>query len=106
MLESDLDLVIEKLWLLLISLIHLILFTTNASILHLNGSQQMTILMPEDSRTQAEEISLRFRTSQPNGLLFATSADSSSDCLQLYLDNGVAKMRIQIQSHEKVKCVL
>lgn len=78
----------------------------DASILHLNGSQQMTILMPDDSRTQAEEISLRFRTSEPSGLLLATSADSSSDCLQLYLENGVAKLRIHIQSHEKVICVL
>ncbi|XP_008554083.1 neurexin-3 [Microplitis demolitor] len=74
----------------------------DASILHLNGSQQMTILMPEDSKTQAEEISVRFRTSQQNGLLLATSLETSSDCLQIFLDQGIAKLRISIQNQEKI----
>lgn len=85
--------------------INLCLFL-DASILHLNGSQQMTILMPEDSKTQAEEISVRFRTSQQNGLLLATSLETSSDCLQIFLDQGIAKLRISIQNQEKVRNIL
>lgn len=62
----------------------------------------MTTLMPEDSRTQAEEISLRFKTTKPKGLLLATSSESSSDRLQISLDKGTAKLRIHIGGKERV----
>uniref|UniRef100_A0A0C9QZT5 NRX3A_1 protein n=4 Tax=Fopius arisanus TaxID=64838 RepID=A0A0C9QZT5_9HYME len=74
----------------------------DASILHLNGSQQLTALMPEDSRTQAEEISMRFKTTKPKGLLLATSFENSSDRLQISLEQGVARVRVHIGGREKV----
>ncbi|XP_024942008.1 neurexin-1 isoform X3 [Cephus cinctus] len=74
----------------------------DASTLHLNGSQQMTALMPEDSRTQAEEVVVRFKTTRPRGLLLATSLENSSDRLQLSLEDGNAKMLIHIGDREKV----
>ncbi|XP_043272551.1 neurexin-3 isoform X2 [Venturia canescens] len=74
----------------------------DASTLHLNGSQQMTALMPEDSKTQAEEISIRFKTTRPKGLLVATSLENSSDKLQISLDDGTAKLRILIGDREKI----
>ncbi|XP_076289211.1 neurexin 1 isoform X2 [Lasioglossum baleicum] len=74
----------------------------DASTLHLNGTQQMTALMPEDSKTQAEELSLRFKTTKPQGLLLATSLENSPDRLQIYLDMGKAKMLIHIGDKEKV----
>ncbi|XP_036146252.1 neurexin-1 isoform X5 [Monomorium pharaonis] len=74
----------------------------DASTLHLNGTQQMTALMPDDSKTQAEEIVVRFKTTRPRGLLFATSFENSADRLQIYLDEGKAQMLIHIGDREKV----
>lgn len=62
----------------------------------------MTALMPEDSRTQAEEVVVRFKTAKPRGLLLATSLENSSDRLQLSLEEGKAKMLIHIGDREKV----
>jgi len=76
---------------------------TDASTLHLNGTQQMTALMPEDSRTQAEEIVIRFKTARPRGLLLATSLENSADRLQIYLEEGKAQMQIRISDQEKVR---
>ncbi|KYN22145.1 Neurexin-1-alpha [Trachymyrmex cornetzi] len=74
----------------------------DASTLHLNGTQQMTALMPEDSRTQAEEIVVRFKTTRPRGLLLATSFENSADRLQIYLDEGKAHMLIHVGDREKL----
>ncbi|KAL0121234.1 hypothetical protein PUN28_008721 [Cardiocondyla obscurior] len=74
----------------------------DASTLHLNGTQQMTALMPEDSRTQAEEIVIRFKTTRPRGLLLATSFENSSDRLQIYIDEGKANVLIHIGDQEKL----
>ncbi|XP_014473358.1 PREDICTED: neurexin-1 isoform X1 [Dinoponera quadriceps] len=74
----------------------------DASTLHLNGTQQMTALMPEDSRTQAEEVIVRFKTTRQRGLLLATSLENSSDRLQIYLEEGKARMLIHIGDREKI----
>ncbi|TGZ57018.1 Neurexin-3-alpha [Temnothorax longispinosus] len=74
----------------------------DASTLHLNGTQQMTALMPEDSRTQAEEIVVRFKTTRPRGLLLATSFENNADRLQIYLDEGKAHSLIHIGDQEKL----
>lgn len=63
----------------------------------------MTALMPEESRTQAEEIIMRFKTTRPRGLLLATSLETSVDRLQIYLEEGKAKMLIHIGEGEKVR---
>lgn len=62
----------------------------------------MTALMPEESRTQAEEIVIRFKTTRPRGVLLATSLENSADRLQIYLDEGKAQMLIHIGDREKV----
>ncbi|XP_023315874.1 neurexin-1 isoform X2 [Trichogramma pretiosum] len=73
----------------------------DASTLYLNGSQQMTALMPEDSKTQAEELVIRFKTTKPRGLLLATSLENSVDRLQISLDEGAARALIHIDHQEK-----
>ncbi|XP_076166768.1 neurexin 1 isoform X2 [Ptiloglossa arizonensis] len=73
----------------------------DASTLHLNGTQQMTALMPEDSKTQVEEMIVRFKTTRPRGLLISTSLENSPDRLQIYLEEGKAKMLIHIGDKEK-----
>ncbi|XP_054001780.1 neurexin-1 isoform X3 [Hylaeus anthracinus] len=74
----------------------------DASTLHLNGTQQMTALMPEDSRTQAEEVIVRFKTTRPRGLLISTGLENNPDRLQIYLEEGKAKMLIHVGDREKV----
>ncbi|XP_025992853.2 neurexin-1 isoform X2 [Solenopsis invicta] len=75
----------------------------DASTLHLNGTQQMTALMPDESRTQAEEIVVRFKTTRPRGLLFATSfGENNADRLQIYLDGGKGQMLIHIGDRDKL----
>ncbi|XP_031785413.1 neurexin-1 isoform X3 [Nasonia vitripennis] len=74
----------------------------DASTLYLNGSQQMTALMPEDSKTQAEELVIRFKTTKPRGLLLATSLENSVDRLQISLEDGSAKALVHIDHQEKV----
>ncbi|XP_029177098.1 neurexin-1-like isoform X2 [Nylanderia fulva] len=74
----------------------------DASTLHLNGTQQMTALMPEESRTQAEEVIIRFKTTKHVGLLLATSLENSADRLQIYLDEGKAQMLIHVGDREKL----
>ncbi|XP_076637715.1 neurexin 1 isoform X2 [Colletes latitarsis] len=74
----------------------------DASTLHLNGTQQMTALMPEDSKTQTEEVIVRFKTTRPRGLLLSTSLENSPDRLQIYLDEGKAKSLIHIGDKEKI----
>lgn len=61
--------------------------------------------MPEDSKTQAEEISLRFKTTKPKGLLLATSLENSSARLQLSLEKGIAKLKIHIGGRERVSII-
>lgn len=75
----------------------------DASTLYLNGSQQMTALMPEDSKTQAEELVIRFKTTKPRGLLLATSLENSIDRLQISLEDGCAKALIHIDHQQKVR---
>lgn len=64
----------------------------------------MTALMPEDSKTQVEEISMRFKTSKPSGILLATSRENSFDRIQITLDQGTAKAKLHIGDQEKVNC--
>lgn len=62
----------------------------------------MTALMPEDSKTQAEEVVVRFKTTRPRGLLLSTSLENSPDRLQIYLEEGKAKLLIHVGDKEKV----
>lgn len=52
--------------------------------------------MPDESRTEVEDISLRFRTRRENGLLFLTASDRSSDTMELYLEIGMVKLHMTI----------
>ena len=66
----------------------------------------MKIRMPEESSTEAEDISLRFRTMHPNGLLFMTSSEHSSDSMELYLEASAIKLAINVGSGTQVRSPL
>lgn len=71
-----------------------------------NGSQHMTIWVggSHGTRTQTEELVLRFKTTRPTGLLLVTSADSNSpDRLEISLVAGRVRASVRLGDREKVR---
>ncbi|XP_055677367.1 neurexin-1 isoform X2 [Lutzomyia longipalpis] len=69
-----------------------------------NGSQHMTIWPrgTQGTRTQTEELILRFKTARPVGLLLLTSAESNSpDRLELALVAGRVRASVRLGDREK-----
>ncbi|XP_072016599.1 neurexin-1-like [Amphiura filiformis] len=56
--------------------------------LSFNGHQYMKIILPDITRSKAEDIRLRFKTRHPNGVLVATTSDGVIDLLMIELTNG------------------
>jgi neurexin len=57
------------------------------------------------SRTQTEELVLRFKTARPVGLLLITSAESNSpDRLEIALVAGRIRANVRLGEREKVYC--
>ncbi|XP_049784610.1 neurexin-1 isoform X4 [Schistocerca cancellata] len=74
-----------------------------ATTLTFNGSQHVTLTAAgEEWRWQTEEVSLRFQTARPLGLLLATAADSSHDRLELSLLAGRLRLALRVADREKV----
>nr|XP_022331115.1 neurexin-1-like isoform X8 [Crassostrea virginica] len=69
-----------------------------APTLTFDGGQYMKVVFPEESVTEVEDISLRFRTERESGLLLVTSSQKSSDNLLMYLDRGKLKLEISISN--------
>ncbi|GIY63430.1 hypothetical protein CDAR_531741 [Caerostris darwini] len=74
----------------------------DASTLSFDGSQYMKIDIPEGSKTQAEDVQLRFRTPRPGGLLLATTTDKATTFLVVGLENGRLKIVINLGDKDKV----
>ncbi|XP_068083571.1 neurexin 1 [Anabrus simplex] len=74
----------------------------DATTLTFNGSQHMLITMPDDSRTQTEDVTLRFQTTRPLGLLLTTSTEQSVDRLELALTGGRVRLTIRLGDRDKV----
>jgi len=70
-----------------------------------NGSQHMTIWLGngQGTKTQTEELVIRFKTSRPAGLLLLTSAESNSpDRLEIALVAGRVRASVRLSDREKV----
>ncbi|XP_076443088.1 neurexin 1-like isoform X2 [Babylonia areolata] len=78
---------------------------TAAATLQFDGTQFVKVTQPEESQTQAEEFSLRFRTMHPTGLLFMTTSDQTMDRMELYLENGVIYLTVDVGSGQKLLSV-
>ncbi|XP_055944776.1 neurexin-1-like isoform X1 [Argiope bruennichi] len=74
----------------------------DASTLSFDGSQYLKIDIPEGSKTQAEDVQLRFRTPRPGGLLLATTSEKASTFLVLGIENGKLKIVINLGDKDKV----
>ncbi|XP_039947733.1 neurexin-1 isoform X3 [Bactrocera tryoni] len=69
-----------------------------------NGSQHMTIWLGngQGTKTQTEELIIRFKTSRPTGLILLTSAESNSpDRLEIALVAGRVRASVRLSDREK-----
>lgn len=76
---------------------HVSLFSPpEASVLSYDGSMYMKIMMPVVMHTEAEDVSLRFKSQRAYGLLVATTSRDSADTLRLELDGGKVKLTVNL----------
>ena len=66
-------------------------------------AQYVMVTLPEESSTEAEDISLRFRTVRSRGLLLITSSSISEDAIELYLERGACKLSVSLGRGSKVR---
>uniref|UniRef100_A0A3Q3IN98 Neurexin 1 n=1 Tax=Monopterus albus TaxID=43700 RepID=A0A3Q3IN98_MONAL len=59
-----------------------------ATILSYDGSKFMKVQLPVVMHTEAEDVSLRFRSQRAYGILIATTSRDSADSLRLELESG------------------
>lgn len=72
------------------------LSVTEASILSFDGSMYMKITMPQVMHTEAEDVSLRFKSQRAYGILMAATSRDSADTLRLELDGSRVKLTVNL----------
>ncbi|XP_046699529.1 neurexin-1a-like isoform X17 [Silurus meridionalis] len=68
----------------------------DATILSYDGSKFMKIFLPVAMHTEAEDVTLRFRSQRAYGVLMATTSRDSADTLRLELDAGRVRLTINL----------
>ncbi|KAH9495514.1 Neurexin-1, partial [Bulinus truncatus] len=74
---------------------------TAALTLRFDGTQYLKVTLATESITQAEDISLRFRSMHPSGLLFLTTGKKEEEGMELYLDSGTLVLSIRVDGGTK-----
>lgn len=70
-----------------------------ATILSYDGSKFMKVQLPVVMHTEAEDVSLRFRSQRAYGVLMATTSRNSADTLRLELDGGRVRLTVNLGIH-------
>ncbi|XP_030234396.1 neurexin-1a isoform X21 [Gadus morhua] len=68
----------------------------DATILSFDGSKFMKIQLPVVMHTEAEDVSLRFRSQRAYGVLMATTSRYSADTLRLELETGRVRLTVNL----------
>ncbi|XP_071250470.1 neurexin-1a-like isoform X8 [Salvelinus alpinus] len=68
----------------------------DATILSYDGSKFMKIQLPVVMQTEAEDVSLRFRSQRAYGVLMATTSRDSADTLRLELETGRVRLTVNL----------
>uniref|UniRef100_A0A8D2ZSK4 Neurexin-1a-like n=1 Tax=Scophthalmus maximus TaxID=52904 RepID=A0A8D2ZSK4_SCOMX len=68
----------------------------DATILSYDGSKFMKVQLPVAMHTEAEDVSLRFRSQRAYGVLMATTSRNSADTLRLELDGGRVRLSVNL----------
>lgn len=74
-----------------------------AATMTFNGTQYMSIGLPEEFRTQTEDLVLRFRTTRHAGLIFTTNNDYYGDKLELTVAKSKLRFRMRIGGLDEVR---
>lgn len=67
-----------------------------ATILSYDGSKFMKVQLPVVMHTEAEDVSLRFRSQRAYGILIATTSRNSHDSLRLELESGRVRLTVNL----------
>ncbi|XP_031434889.1 neurexin-1a isoform X1 [Clupea harengus] len=74
-----------------------------ATILSYDGSKFMKIQLPVVMHTEAEDVSLRFRSQRAYGILMATTSRDSGDTLRLELNTGRIQLTVNLDC-DRINC--
>lgn len=69
--------------------------------MYFNGTQNMLVKMPPNTKHQVEDVLIRFKTVRPVGLLFATT-HKSGDTVEIGVFGGKIRLMVKINNREKV----
>ncbi|XP_053730360.1 neurexin-1a-like isoform X4 [Synchiropus splendidus] len=67
-----------------------------ATILSYDGSKFMKVQLPVVMHTEAEDVSLRFRSQRAYGILITTTSRDSADTLRLELESGRVRLTVNL----------
>ncbi|XP_035461668.1 neurexin-1a isoform X13 [Scophthalmus maximus] len=67
-----------------------------ATILSYDGSKFMKVQLPVVMHTEAEDVSMRFRSQRAYGILIATTSRDSADSLRLELESGRVRLTVNL----------
>ncbi|XP_023117596.2 neurexin-1a isoform X9 [Amphiprion ocellaris] len=67
-----------------------------ATVLSYDGSKFMKVQLPLVMHTEAEDVSLRFRSQRAYGILIATTSRDSADTLRLELESGRVRLTVNL----------
>ncbi|XP_063347384.1 neurexin-1a isoform X7 [Pelmatolapia mariae] len=67
-----------------------------ATVLSYDGSKFMKVQLPVVMHTEAEDVSLRFRSQRAYGILIATTSRDSADALRIELESGRVRLTVNL----------
>lgn len=70
--------------------------SAEATILSYDGSKFMKVQLPVVMHTEAEDVSLRFRSQRAYGILIATTSRDSADALRIELESGRVRLTVNL----------
>lgn len=78
-------------------------FPAEATILSYDGSKFMKVQLPVVMHTEAEDVSLRFRSQRAYGILIATTSRDSADTLRLELESGRVRLTVNLGNASEMR---
>uniref|UniRef100_A0A671S2U5 Neurexin-1a-like n=1 Tax=Sinocyclocheilus anshuiensis TaxID=1608454 RepID=A0A671S2U5_9TELE len=75
----------------------------DATILSYDGSKFMKVQLSVAMHTEAEDVSLRFRSQRAHGVLMATTSRDSADTLRLELDTSRVRLTVNLDC-DRINC--
>ena len=86
----------------LLCFIYPFLFTsTGATTLKFHGNNSMSLRYERGATNEADDLTLRFRSREQNGLLMSTRHDRSADRLEVTLEAGRVRVKVEMGQAEK-----